>query len=81
MAAARGVTPAQLAIAWVMSKGDDIVPVIGARTRRQLAESVAALEVKLSAAEIARLEEICNPGRIQGTRYGADQMQTLDSER
>ena len=81
MAAARGVTPAQLAIAWVMSKGDDIVPVIGARTRRQLAESLAALEVKLSAAEIARLEEICNPERIQGTRYGADQMQMLDSER
>src|ERR1039457_5876655 len=72
---------AQLAIAWVMSQGDDIVPVIGARTRRQLAESLAALEVKLSAAEIARLEEICNPQRIQGTRYGADQMQMLDSER
>jgi aryl-alcohol dehydrogenase-like predicted oxidoreductase len=81
MAAARGVTPAQLAIAWVMSKGDDIVPVIGARTRRQLAESLAALEVKLSAAEIARLEEICNPQSIHGTRYGADQMQMLDSER
>ena len=81
MAAARGVTPAQLAIAWVMSKGDDIVPVIGARTRRQLAESLGALEVKLSAADIARLEEICNPERIQGTRYGADQMQMLDSER
>jgi aryl-alcohol dehydrogenase-like predicted oxidoreductase len=81
MAAARGVTPAQLAIAWVMSKGDDIVPVVGARTRRQLAESLGALEVKLSAAEIARLEEICNPQRIQGTRYGADQMQMLDSER
>jgi aryl-alcohol dehydrogenase-like predicted oxidoreductase len=81
VAAARGVTSAQLAIAWVMSKGDDIVPVIGARTRRQLAESLGALEVKLSAAEIARLEEICNPQRIQGTRYGADQMQMLDSER
>jgi aryl-alcohol dehydrogenase-like predicted oxidoreductase len=81
VAAARGVPSAQLAIAWVMSKGDDIVPVIGARTRRQLAESLGALEVKLSAAEIARLEEICNPQRIQGTRYGADQMQMLDSER
>jgi len=81
MAAARAVTPAQLAIAWVISKGDDIVPVVGARTRRQLAESLGALEVKLSAAEIARLEEICNPQRIQGTRYGADQMQMLDSER
>ena len=39
------------------------------------------LEVKLSAAEIARLEEICNPQSIHGTRYGADQMQMLDSER
>jgi aryl-alcohol dehydrogenase-like predicted oxidoreductase len=81
MAAGRGVTPAQLAIAWVMSKGEDIVPVVGARTRRQLAESLAALDVTLSAAEIARLEEICNPERIQGTRYGVEQMQTLDSER
>ncbi len=81
MAAARGATPARLAIAWVMSKGDDIVPVIGARTRRQLAESLAASEVRLSAAEITRLEEICNAERIAGTRYGADQMRMLDSER
>jgi len=64
-----------------MSKGEAIVPVVGARTRRQLAESLAALDVTLSAAEIARLEEICNPERIQGTRYGVEQMQTLDSER
>jgi len=79
--AARGVTSAQLAMAWVMSRGDDIVPVVGARTRRQLAESLAAMEVKLSEAEIASLEEICNPQRIAGTRYGADQMQMLDSEK
>lgn len=80
-AAEKGVTPAQLAIAWVMSKGADIVPVIGARTRAQLDESIAALEVTLSAEDIARLEETFDAARIAGTRYDAAQMRILDSER
>jgi aryl-alcohol dehydrogenase-like predicted oxidoreductase len=81
LAAQKGVAPAQLAIAWVMSKGDDIIPVIGARKRTQLAESVAALNVRLSPDEVARLEELFHPERVAGTRYDGPQMDMLDSER
>jgi len=81
LAAEKGLTPAQLAIAWVLAKGRRIVPVIGARTRKQLAESLAALKAKLSAAELARLEETIPPSAIAGTRYDERQMRMLDSER
>jgi aryl-alcohol dehydrogenase-like predicted oxidoreductase len=77
----KGATPAQLAIAWVAAQGDDIVPVIGARTRAQLAESLGAMEVRLTPADLARLESICDPSRIAGTRYDAAQMRMLDSEK
>jgi aryl-alcohol dehydrogenase-like predicted oxidoreductase len=80
-AADRGVTPAQLAIAWVAAQGADIVPVIGARTRAQLAESLGALEVRLTPADLARVEAICDPSRVAGTRYDPAQMRMLDSER
>jgi aryl-alcohol dehydrogenase-like predicted oxidoreductase len=73
-------TIAQLAIAWVLAKGGNIVPLIGARKRLQLVESLGALDVRLSAAEIAAVEAALPPQAIQGTRYGADQMAILDSE-
>lgn len=76
-----GVTPSQLAIAWVLAKGPTIVPVIGARTRKQLAESLGALDVRLSAEDIARIEEAVPPTAVAGTRYGMEQMAVLDSER
>jgi aryl-alcohol dehydrogenase-like predicted oxidoreductase len=81
LAADRGVTPAQLAIAWVLARGRRIIPVIGARTRQQLSESLAAVRVKLSAAEMARIEENIPPSAIVGTRYDERQMRMLDSER
>jgi aryl-alcohol dehydrogenase-like predicted oxidoreductase len=81
LAAEMGLTPAQLAIAWVLGKGRRIVPVIGARTRKQLAESLAALQARLSAAEMARIEETIPPSAIAGTRYDERQMRMLDSER
>jgi aryl-alcohol dehydrogenase-like predicted oxidoreductase len=81
LAAEKGTSPARLAIAWVLSKGSGIVPVIGARTRRQLADSLGALDLPLSAGDIARLEEICDPSRVAGTRYDPAQMHALDSER
>jgi aryl-alcohol dehydrogenase-like predicted oxidoreductase len=74
-------TITQLAIAWVLAKGANIVPLIGARTRPQLVESLGALDVRLSSAEIAAVEAALPPEAIQGTRYGADQMAILDSER
>jgi aryl-alcohol dehydrogenase-like predicted oxidoreductase len=81
LAAERGVAPAQLAIAWVLAKDSMIVPVIGARTRTQLDESLAALEIQLTNEEIARLEEAIPASEVAGTRYAEMQMRVLDSER
>ncbi len=81
LAAAKGVSASQLAIAWVLAKGSHIVPVVGARTRAQLAESLGALAVELSPAELARLEEAVSPASVAGTRYDERQMKMLDSER
>ena len=74
-----GHTLSQLAIAWVLSRGDFIYPVIGARTRAQLSESLGGLLVTLSAEQSAALERIA--AAVAGTRYDAHQMQMLDSER
>jgi aryl-alcohol dehydrogenase-like predicted oxidoreductase len=81
LAAEKGVTPTQLAIAWALAKGKSIVPVIGARKRTQLEESLGALKVELSPEEIARIEESVPAGAVAGTRYGSEQMRTLDSEK
>ena len=81
LASEKGVRPTQLAIAWVLAKGQMIVPVIGARTRPQLAESLGALRVQLSPADIARIEEAITASAIAGTRYDERQMRMLDSER
>lgn len=79
LAAEKSVTPTQLAIAWVMAKNPIVVPVMGARTRKQLAETLGALEVKLSREDVLRIEETVPPA--SGTRYDAHQMKSLDSER
>ena len=81
LASARGITPAQLAIAWVLARSTSMIPVVGARNRRQLADSLAALDVKLSSAEMADLEAAVPPHAVAGSRYGDDQMRVLDSER
>jgi aryl-alcohol dehydrogenase-like predicted oxidoreductase len=77
----KDVTPSQLAIAWVLAKGRNIVPLIGARTRTQLTESLAALQVQLSPSELARIEEAIPASAVAGTRYDEHQMKMLDSER
>jgi len=81
LAAEKGVTPTQLAIAWVLARGKFIVPALGARTRVQLKETLGALDVTLSEAEITRIAEAVPAAAIQGTRYAAPQMKALDSER
>ena len=80
LAAERGLKAAQLAIAWVLAKGRRIIPVIGARTRAQLSESLAALRVKLTESELAHIEESIPASAIAGTRYDQRQMRMLDSE-
>lgn len=81
IADSRGISQSQLAIAWVLAQKEWIVPVMGARTRAQLAESLGALKVRMSADEIATVQTAISPEAVAGTRYGAEQMQVLDSER
>ena len=81
LATERGIRPTQLAIAWALAKSKHIVPIIGARTRSQLGESLAALAVELSPAEVARIEETVPASAVAGPRYDTQQMRILDSER
>ena len=81
IAATKGVTTSQLAIAWVRAKRPSIVPLIGARTRAQVAESLAALDVKLEAHEVAAIEAAAPAEAVAGTRYDEHQMRVLDSEK
>jgi aryl-alcohol dehydrogenase-like predicted oxidoreductase len=80
IAAERGVSVAQLAIAWVMAQGVDIVPLVGARSRTRLAEALGALPLQLSASELARLAEAMPPDAVAGMRYAPQLMAHLDSE-
>jgi aryl-alcohol dehydrogenase-like predicted oxidoreductase len=80
-AAERGLSPAQLALAWVLAKQPTLVPVVGARTRAQLDDALVALEKPLSTSDVAALETIIPKDAIGGTRYAADQIKHLDSER
>jgi aryl-alcohol dehydrogenase-like predicted oxidoreductase len=81
IAAAKGVTVAQIAIAWVLAQGEDIIPVIGARRRERLDETLAALDVQLTADDLAQIETAIPVGAAAGDRYNASQMANLDSER
>jgi aryl-alcohol dehydrogenase-like predicted oxidoreductase len=80
VAQAKGVSVAQLAIAWVAAQGNDILPLVGARRRDQLQEALGALEVALSAADLQAIEEAAPKGAAAGERYAAAQMAQLDSE-
>lgn len=77
----KGATPAQLAIAWVLSRGTDILPLIGARTRDQLRETLGALDLTLTKDELDRIARAVPADQVAGSRYGAAQMAMLDSER
>src|SRR6185437_3879369 len=69
LAAAKGVTPSQLALAWVLAQGDDVVPIPGTKRRRYLEEDVAADDVVLTPDELARIDEVLPPGATVGDRY------------
>jgi aryl-alcohol dehydrogenase-like predicted oxidoreductase len=76
-----GATPTKLAIAWVLAQGEDLLPTMGARTRKQLQETLAAVELKLSPEQVRQLDAIVNEFPIVGTRYDEGQMKALDSEK
>jgi aryl-alcohol dehydrogenase-like predicted oxidoreductase len=81
VADAKGVTVAQIAFAWVLSRGEDIVPLIGGRRREQLSEALGALDIELSDEDLERIEQAVPADAAAGDRYGAPQMADLDSER
>ncbi len=81
IAAARGATTAQLAFAWVLARGDDIIPLIGTKRRDRLAEALGALDLTLTAEELSAIEQAVPAGAVAGDRYDAPQMAALDSER
>jgi pyridoxine 4-dehydrogenase len=76
-----GASPAQVAIAWVAAQGNDIVPLVGARRRERLTESLGALDVALAADDLAAIEAAVPSEAVSGSRYDAGQMVHLDSER
>jgi aryl-alcohol dehydrogenase-like predicted oxidoreductase len=81
IAEVRGVSVAQIAIAWVAAQGDDIVPLVGARRRDRLTEALGALDVKLTGDDLAAIEQAVPKGAAAGERYAAAQMAHLDSEK
>jgi aryl-alcohol dehydrogenase-like predicted oxidoreductase len=72
---------AQLAIAWVRSRGDDIVPLVGARRRDQLTEAIGACDITLSNDDLARIQAAAPPSAVAGERYSPHLLEQLDSER
>jgi len=81
IADAKGASVAQIAIAWVLARGEDIVPLVGARTRDRLKEALAALELELSAEDLEQIERAVPVDAAAGDRYANAQMAHLDSER
>jgi len=81
IAKTKGVTVAQIAIAWVLARGENIVPLMGTTRRDRLAEAVGALELELSEDDLAAIERAVPPGAAAGGRYDERQMAMLDSER
>jgi aryl-alcohol dehydrogenase-like predicted oxidoreductase len=77
----KSATVAQIAIAWALSRGDDVVPLVGARTRDRLAEALGALDLDLTTSDLARIEEAIPADAVAGERYDERQMAILDSER
>jgi aryl-alcohol dehydrogenase-like predicted oxidoreductase len=79
MAEAKGCTPPQLALAWVLAKGDDVVPIPGTKRQAYLEQNLAALDVRLSPDDVARLDALFPPGAARGERYGEVAAALLDT--
>jgi aryl-alcohol dehydrogenase-like predicted oxidoreductase len=78
LAAAKGATPGQVALAWLLHKGPDIVPIPGTKRRKYLEENAAAAQVALSATEMAALDAALAPDKIAGPRYTPKQQAMVD---
>jgi aryl-alcohol dehydrogenase-like predicted oxidoreductase len=73
----KGCTPAQLALAWVLAQGPDVIPIPGTKQKKRLLENIGALKVQLSAADIEEISGAVPPGSAKGTRYPEAQMASL----
>jgi aryl-alcohol dehydrogenase-like predicted oxidoreductase len=78
LAARRGATPAQVALAWILHKGDRIVPIPGTKRRRYVEENVAAAALRLSPTEVADLDSALAPEKVAGPRYNERLMSLVD---
>ena len=78
LAAAKGCTPSQLALAWVLAQGNDIVPIPGTKRIKYLDENLAAIKVVLTPAELEQIKEALPPGRASGERYHAQAMKSVN---
>jgi aryl-alcohol dehydrogenase-like predicted oxidoreductase len=78
LANAKGATPAQVALAWVLAQGEDVVPIPGTKRRKYLEENARAVEIELSADELARIAEIARPGIAAGARYPEASIKTVN---
>jgi aryl-alcohol dehydrogenase-like predicted oxidoreductase len=78
MAAEKKVTPSQLALAWLLAQGEDIVPIPGTKRRKYVEENIAALEIKLTATDLTQIDELAPQGAAAGARYAAAGMQRLN---
>jgi aryl-alcohol dehydrogenase-like predicted oxidoreductase len=78
IAVRRGVTAGQLALAWILAKGEDLVPIPGTKRRKYLEENAAAVDIKLTPGEVAELEAAVPPEEIAGDRYPAANMKAID---
>src|ERR1044071_783896 len=78
VAAGKGCTPAQLALAWVLAQGDDVVPIPGTKRRKDLEDKVGAAEVELSGEDLARIEEVLSGEQVAGARYPEQAMGALN---
>jgi aryl-alcohol dehydrogenase-like predicted oxidoreductase len=78
LAERKGATPSQLAIAWVVAQGDDVVPIPGTKRRRYLEENLGALEVELTSDDLAAIEEVTPRGSVAGDRYNAQMMANVN---
>jgi aryl-alcohol dehydrogenase-like predicted oxidoreductase len=81
IASEHNATTSQIAIAWVLARGANLIPLVGARSRKRLEESLGAMDLKLNAEDLARIEAAVPVEAVAGTRYSEDQMAWLDSER
>ena len=78
-AATKGCTPGQLALAWVLAKGDDIVPIPGTKRVKYLEENAGAVQVTLSTAEVAEIDAVFPPDTAAGDRYASNMMGSINA--